>query len=317
MEKTDVALNIFGKPWSTALSLLSLIDKCGPNVGKIWPQFEPVGSKYDTLNPYLILKYLTEKGYNVSPSQPERWLELQPPSEDMLKSFESRSCIRYENAFEKSDAKYLMLIHNDVFFIKNLLEALLKNIGDAFIIGQLGQCWNCPASKESITSKIMNCPPCSPDAYQDFKPTIKQLRGLYAEAKTQGIFARPYDADNFNGEFEQNPWPLPECRVNEWACLINMDKIRNYCVPFGDAWPPGAYRLCAKNTLDIGVPFFRDLHQKNFRAKNFNIKPYLRHWVGTGKKTPIKYAQVEDNSKLLVEKYYPEFINWLKAEGKN
>ncbi|MDE5831627.1 MAG: hypothetical protein K2H64_01330, partial [Desulfovibrio sp.] len=160
MEKVDVAVNIFGKPWTAALTLLSLIDNSGERIAKLWTQFEPVGMKYDRLNPYLIIDYLREKGRDVVVSQPAKWVAREAVDEDFLKSAENRLALRYGAAFENSDAKYLLLIHNDILVFKDLIGAMLANIGDSFAIGQLGQCWNCPAAKASITEKIMKCPPC-------------------------------------------------------------------------------------------------------------------------------------------------------------
>lgn len=319
MEKVDVAVNILGKPWNTALSLLSLVDKSGDKIGKIWTQFEPVGIKYDTWNPYLIVHYLREKGFDCVAVQPDKWLAREAVGEKELESWDTRSRIRYETAFERTRAKYLLIIHNDIFVLKDLIGPMLANIGDAFSIGQVGQCWNCPASKPSVTKKVMNRAPCERERYWEFKPNADELRGLYAEARAQGIFARPYDAENFKGEFSERPWPLPECRINEWAWMINMEKARPLAVPYGDAWPQGAYRLCAGISLDIGSAFFRDLSARGLLARHMDLSPYMKHWVGTGKNTPMRYAKVEDNAKRLVEKHYPQFIAWAesKASGGN
>lgn len=312
MPGIDIAMNIFAKPWRTALSLLSLTDKCKAHIDTIWLQYEPVGSKYDTLNPYLIVRYLTEQGFTIQCSQPDRWLAREAATKEFLEDSERRSCIRYEHAFENSTAPFLFLVHNDVFILRDLLGALRDNIGQAFAIGKLGQCWNCPASHESITRKVLNRERCTPEAYLEFKPTAGQLNMLYKEAAAQNIFKRPYDEDNFKGEFSDKPWPLPECRINEWACLINMNLVKNLCIPHGSAWTPGAYRLCAGHNLDIGVAFFRDLHARGLVAKNFDIDPYMKHWVGTGKNTPIRHVKAEDNARRIIEKHYPKFMAWLK-----
>ena len=53
-ETVDVAVNIFAKPFQTALSLLSLLKHSGEHVGVIWLQFEPYGSRHDAISPYYI-----------------------------------------------------------------------------------------------------------------------------------------------------------------------------------------------------------------------------------------------------------------------
>lgn len=316
VEKVDVAINIFAKPFQTALAILSLLDKCGRHVGTLWLQYEPVGCKLDTLNPYAIVEYLVKKGIACQLSQPKRWLARKALTNDRLQSPEERSCIRYEHAFERSTRRLLFIMHNDIFVLRDLLGKMKENLGDAFALGQVGQCWNCPAANAGIMRDVLGQRPCTPDTYQEFRPTHEHLCRLYAEAHARGVFARPYDSDHFRGEFERQPWPLPECRVNEWACLINLHKVRPLSVPCGEAWPPGAYRPCGECNLDIGTPFFRDLHAKGLYARHFNLHTYIDHWVGTGNNTPARYAYSEDRAKSLLKKYYPDYTAWLAANGE-
>ena len=56
-EKIDVAINIFAKPYQTALSVLSLLKHSGRHVGNLWLQFEPYGSQHDIVNPYAVALY--------------------------------------------------------------------------------------------------------------------------------------------------------------------------------------------------------------------------------------------------------------------
>ena len=57
-EKIDVAMNIFAKPYQTALSVLSLLKHSGRHVGNVWLQFEPYGSQYDIVSPYTLVQHL-------------------------------------------------------------------------------------------------------------------------------------------------------------------------------------------------------------------------------------------------------------------
>ena len=312
----DVAVNIFAKPWQTALSLLSLHRQSGQHINTWWLQFEPVGSKFDQLSPYWIVPYLNkELNLNVRVHQPDEWQARTPADPEKLKSLDYRRQLRYGAAFEDSQSPFLFLVHNDVFIRRNLVKALLQNIGDAFAIGQLGQCWNCPASNREIAASV-GCDACAPATYCDFRPDFETLGKLYKEARTKGFPARPYDRDNFSEEFEQQPWPLPECRINEWACLINMDLARDVKIPEGDVWPPGAYRECSSHNLDVVTPFFRDMHAHGFRARHFNIKPYMDHWIGTGNKSRIRYTYSEDRAKSLLEKFFPDYMKWLRINAQ-
>lgn len=313
-EKVDVAINILGKPFQTALTILSLLARSGGHVGKLWLQFEPVGSKFDSISPYHICEYLkNELGCDIVLSQPGYWLDRDAIDLSKMDDEAYRMGIRFQNAFEHSQSRLLFLTHNDVYILKDILGALKNNMGDAFAIGQLGQCWNCPASNAELMREVMDSPPCGPARYLDVRPSQAQLLELYRLARKRGIFARPYEVEGFLGEFEKQPWPLPECRVNEWACLLDLQKTRPHCMPYGDAYPPGAHRLCAGHNLDIACPWFRDMHAKGMEARHFDIKNYMKHWVGTGNKSPGRYAIAEDNALRILRKFFPEFLKWLEG----
>ncbi len=314
-EKVDVAINVFAKPMQLSLSILSLLQHSGASIGKIWLQYEPMGSKFDSISPYCIAKYLQEVlEFPVEIFQPEIWLARGIPDADMLADTNSRLAIRYQYAFENSQSRLLFLTHNDVFILQDIIRPLAEGIGDCFAIGSLGQCWNCPAANADIMADVMGAPPCTPDTYENARPDHGQLLALYQKAAEKGVFARAYDADGFGGEFSRQPWPLPECRINEWAFMLNLEKTRPHSAPFGPALPPGAFGRCASENLDIGVPWFRAMHDLGMRAKNFPIDKYLRHWVGTGNKSAIRYAIGEDNALRLLTRHYPEYIAWLEKD---
>lgn len=315
MEKIDVAVNIFAKPFRTSLALLSLLRQSGQHIGKLWLQFEPAGIAYDPFPAYCIQEYISEKGLcETVITQPELWLAREAVTLDDFDDPAKKSAIRYQNAFENSSARLLFIMHNDIYVLKDILGAMAGQIGDAFAIGQLGQCWNCPAANAELADHAMGCKPCTPDAYSAFKPDYGQLCELYSESRKRGIFARPYDQDGFTEEFRKQPWPLPECRINEWACLLNLALTKPLCAPQGESFPPGAYRKCGEFNLDIGVAWFRDMHAHGLEAKNFDISPYIKHWQGTGNNTPMRYAKGEDNALRILRKHFPDYVSWLEQK---
>lgn len=309
--KIDVAVNVFAKPFRSSLAILSLLRQCSARIGALWLQFEPVGIKYDQIPAYCIYEYITEnKLADCRAYQPETWLARERTDTGLLADSRRRLDLRYQNAFEKSNARLLFLMHNDVFILKDVLGAMEAQMGDAFAIGQLGQCWNCPAANPNLMRDVMNSRPCSPATYLDSRPSHAQLCDLYAKAHEKGIFARPYAVGN--EEFARQPWPLPECRINEWACLLNLEKARPLCIPAGPAWPPGAYRGCGEFNLDIGVAWFRDMHAKGLTARNFDLSPYLIHWGGTGNNTPLRYAKGEDKALRILRRHFAPYVEWLE-----
>lgn len=315
----DVAVNIFAKPFQTALSLLSLLERCGQHIDTVWLQFEPVGSKHDPITSYHIADYLREQlgDGRVRVSQPDYWLDLNAPDMSRLDDPAYRTGIRYQYAFEHSSSDKLFLMHNDVFVLKDLLGAMLEQMGEAFAIGQLGQCWNCPASNAQLMRDVAGRAPCTPQTYDQWRPEFATLQELYTQARARDIFARPYDRA-FMGEFDVQPWPLPECRINEWACLLNLRATRQHCWPCGPCLPPGAYRECGPVCLDIGVTWFRQMHARGMHARHFDLTGYMKHWVGTGKNTPRRYALAEDNALGILRKHYSQWLLWLKEHtGKD
>ncbi|MBD5641864.1 MAG: hypothetical protein HDQ91_05555 [Desulfovibrio sp.] len=312
----DVAVNIFGKPFQTSLSLLSLLDRSRQHLNKIWLNFEPFGSKFDKLQPYVIHDYLRERcDIPCEASQPDFWLARDTPDQERMADPAYRSAIRYQYAWERSSAPWLFIMHNDVYFIRDLLGAMLGQIGDAAAIAEIGQCWNCPAANAGLAGSICASAPCQRQHYQEFSCTATQLRNLYREAQKSEKFSRPYDAGCIEADFSEQPWPLPECRPNEWACLINLAKTRPITVPNGDVYPYGAFKMCGNAHLDIGVAWFRGIHRHGMACKHINVRDYLKHWVGTGKKSATRYAQAEDNALAILKKRFPDYIEWLEKKA--
>ena len=316
-DNIDVAMNIFAKPYQTALSVLSLLKHSGEHVGNVWLQFEPYGSQHDIVSPYAIAQYLTGMiGDRCRVFQPDYWLDLNAADPARLDDAAYRYGIRYQYAFEHSMSRRLFLMHNDVLVLQDVLGFMLEQMGEAVAVGHLGQCWNCPAHVGELTREVMGRGPCGAEQYMEFRPDYGQLQQLYVLAQQKGIFARPYDR-GFAGIFDQQPWPLPECRINEWACLLDLEASRPVCVPNGPVLPPGAYRQCGPVCLDIGVEWFRGMHARGRFARHVDLSRHLKHWVGTGKVTPRRYALAEENALKILLMHFPDYCDWLRGTINN
>lgn len=312
-DKADVAVNIFAKPFQTSLAVLSLLDVSRSRINKIWLNYEPFGSQFDSVEPYIIYEYLQEiQAVPCNASQPEYWLARNVPDPNKMGDPQYRYGIRYQYAWENSNAPFLFVMHNDVYFFRDLLSPMLERIGNAAAIGEIGQCWNCPASKADLVQSVCGTPACSRDNYAKFRITYNQLDKLYEQAQANSVFVRSYNKNGFNKDFQEHPWPLPECRPNEWACLINLNKTRPLTQPLGPVPPYGAFGACGDMHLDIATPWFRGIHQHGLYCKHINVKDYLKHWVGTGKKSRLRYGQAENNALDILGKRFPDYIEWLK-----
>lgn len=303
----------------------------GTRLGVIHLQYEPFGSRYDRLDPMLLSRYVSEElGRPCALFQPDHWLDLKAPDPARLNDRAYRLGIRYQAAFENSGARHLLLLHNDVFIFRDVLGALLdaaqreeREQGRApFAAGRIGQCWNCPAGNAALMRDLFDLPACAPEHFEEYRPLFAgpdgpaRLQELYGEARKRGMFTRPYDAS-----FSVCSWPLPECRVNEWACLIDLAQTRPLTVPLGGALPPGAFSPCGDRaregevTLDTGVAWFRSMYAHGLRAAHLPVESCMKHWGGTGRNTERAYRLAEDNARMLLERHFPAFIRWLAGQG--
>jgi hypothetical protein len=233
----DVAINVYGKPFQTAIALLSLVRHSGQHIGKIYFIEE---AKQPARIDFSFIRDLMQDRIEVY--RPKYWLWCNQTERDRLGDAGYRRSLRYQYAWEASGADYLFLTHNDVLYEGDIIGDFLSHIGDNVAIGEIGQCWNCPASSAGL---------CGGDRYLDFRPSTTELEELYA--------AHPSDRvgwEKFRDDME--PWPLPECRLNEWAALIDLKKVKTETMPIGDAFPFGAM------TLDIGTKWFRQMSVKGF-----------------------------------------------------
>jgi hypothetical protein len=310
MPTVDVSINIFAKPFQTALALLSLLKYSAKHIDCLYLQFEPLGSRYDADPPYSIVRYLQAKGYKVIVFQPELWLATDVTDETRLQDEAYRFSLRYQYAFEHTDKKFLFILHNDELFKRDIIGDMLEHIDGAFAIGQLGQCWNCPLrNAELVQAAGLGSLACTPERYQEYKPDAKALRILYVEAQKRNIWARPYLA-GLDAHYSVSGWPLPECRVNEWGCLVDVEQTKPLTFPQGDILPFGAYEACTEVTLDIAVHWFRDLCRKGFFARHFDLSRYINHFLGHNRMSKAAHLAAELAAESLLIKTFPDFIHW-------
>jgi hypothetical protein len=307
----DVAINIFAKPYQTALSVLSLLRFCDRHIGKFYLQFEPSGSRYDHVPPYAVAAYLGDRAVVY---QPEIWIECDAVRPERLDDPAYRLALRYESAFEHTRERYLFIMHNDVLIKRDVIGAMLERMDGHIAVGSIGQCWNCPAARADVVRAAgLGERACAPDRYLEFRPDYAGLNRLYAVAREQGMRVRPY-WEGWEAKYRDAAWPLPECRVNEWGCLVDVETARPHVRPQGPILPFGAYEDCGSVSLDIDVAWFRDLHRLGFTARHLNLDPCLRHWVGSHRMTRGLHMQAETTARNLLEKNFSGFVAWCRTE---
>lgn len=293
--KIDVAINVYGKPYQTAVTLFSLLKYSGDYIDKIYfiqENQHPYGvneNDFDFIKEILrgkIIYYMPKFYLGIFPT-----LKIFHP---LLVFKYFRHSIRYQYAWEHTDKKYLFITHNDVLYTDDIITFFHEKISGNIGIGEIGQCWNCSASYADV---------CCSENYRSYRPTYSEFMEL---TKCFPPKRRVFEKIKHS----ERVWPLPECRLNEWVCMINMDLAKPVTVPLGRATPFGLMRH------DIGTKWFNDIHQIGFLAKNIELSGYAQHdWAnlggGGGNFTLVdqdKYLDAEQVAKSFLEREYPDTL---------
>jgi hypothetical protein len=297
-KKIDVILSVCGKPFQTALALLTLERECGHHIDKIYFIEENTKSQdIDTGCHGWVLNELKDKIVHYVPKQ---WNYCFPLETEKLDDEDYRHSVRYQYGWEMTDKDHALIIHNDVYFHGDVVGAMLDNMGDNICIGHVGQCWYCPAA---FAGK------CDSNKHMEYRPDFDELNKLYkTTTPPEGYQIRAYYMPTWNPRFMKQPWPLPECRVNEWCALIDMKKARKLTVPHGRVTPFGAILGVGKQIQDVSCEWFREMHMRGHLCENFDIYKYMHHDVPpTGQVTLITKDKYKDKELEALEKLQTEF----------
>ncbi|WP_027723284.1 hypothetical protein [Maridesulfovibrio zosterae] len=309
--KIDVVINVFGKVYQTALSLLTLTEQCGQHISKIYFQEEPLTAEYERKNHTKTLEYFSDI---VEHFTPRYWNGIDPTDlERAAVDYAYLLSIRYQYGWEKTESKYLLTIHNDIDVRADIVGNLLTAIGDHTGVGEIGQCWWCPAFQNGL---------CDSERYTEFKPSYQYLMKIYNKGMNY-TQRRAYNL-GLSEQFQKNAWPLPECRLNEWCALIDMDKARKstlpngYAAPFGARLPSGA--CIGENwdrpvCLDVGVQWFRDMLHMGHTFGHYDVNNDIVH----DKRGSVKldsaeaYVKAEMIAFNKIKERFPEFFKFMQS----
>ncbi|MBE2290315.1 MAG: hypothetical protein IAE95_12225 [Chitinophagaceae bacterium] len=255
---TDVVINVYGKPYNTAVTLYSLLKESGQWIDKIYfieERKQPHDAEFDFIKEAFANKLVCYT--------PKLWLWVRPFRNRWVFEWQAfRKSVRYQWGWEQTNKDFLFITHNDVLYRKDLVGEMLSSAGDNIGIGPVGQCWNCSAHFAGL---------CTPDTYTNYRPNYTDLKALMKQ--------HPGSREKDYGDVptKDRPWPLPECRLNEWTALINMKVARSVTMPAGNAVPFGAFF-----GLDIGTRWFNDVLNMGYSVKNFDITGRADHaWAGS------------------------------------
>jgi hypothetical protein len=262
--KVDVAINVYGKPYQTLAALKTLMMHCSRHIDNIYfilEKEQPYGHTRQDFN------FIINSFNNITLFVPEYFLFISATDRERYRDTDYRYSLRYQYAWENTDKRYLYITHNDVIYKGDIIGEMLKTLHeyrDEYAgTGQVGACWACPAF---FAEK------CDGDRYLNYNPSYEEVLEVIEKYPPKRAFMEKPFSDYIDAK---QPMPLPECRLNEWACLIDLEKIRNEVVPFGTTDPLGTYI-----GLDLGIAFFRGLTLRGYKFKNFDIYQYCKHGWG-------------------------------------
>jgi hypothetical protein len=245
--KVDVAVAVHGKPWQTASTLFSLIEHSGRHIDKIWFHEEPKHVNDDSVD--FLLPWFSDRLVHFKPPLFLGYEKLTPQVMRKVRNDpDYRRSIRYQIPFEDTDKQFLFLCHNDTFFTGDVVGEMLQRLTNSPYagVGMIGQCWNCPANMAGV---------CDGARHESFNPSYAEAIALIKRYPTTRT--RPSHISLWKKVI------LPECRLNEFACMLDLSKCRPLVIPKGDVAPPGLF------AEDTGTKFFQDMRRLGQRFLHY------------------------------------------------
>lgn len=269
--KTDVIVSVYGKPNQTLCTLKSLYKHSGQWIDKLY-FLEEAQHPFDDE-----VSWIMDYFENVVHYKPKR--HYNPYA--MKSKYVPHSNIRHQYGIESSDKQWVFICHNDVLFLDDIIGNMLleiekwdKSQGHLIGVGEIGQCWNCPAKAKGF---------CSGETFYEWWPTYQEVLDL-------GL---PHIRTRVDNVHKENPKPLPECRLNEWACLID----REVCIKEGSPY-------FGDFDDDSGTAWFRSMHLKGYKFKDYRKDFHHAYWANMGGFQVQQKEDIYKESEQKAAEYY-------------
>jgi hypothetical protein len=276
MKKVDVVINVFGKPWQTICTLKSLLKHSGEHIDKIFIIKEKEQPYNENIN--FIFNFFK----NLIVFEPS---EYNFTLYSVNKTDENeRFKVRYQYGIEKSDKDFVFITHNDVLYEGDIIGDMLDQVDDCVGIGPIGQCWNCPANSQNL---------CNGEKFNEWNPSYNDIKKLKL----------PHVRTTLSMIDKKNPKPLPECRLNEWSCLLNRKMIISESIK--DVETP----LFGEYGIDLGTEWFKNMFLKGYKFKNYSKNFEHSYWseLSSGHQSLLDKEMYDDSEKNAKEYYNKNF----------
>ncbi|MFT4031505.1 MAG: hypothetical protein QM669_03740 [Siphonobacter sp.] len=274
----DIVVNAYGKPLMTAVAISSLLKHSGTWINKIYlieEKKQPYPSDFIFITNHFKGKIIH---YN-----PRFYFGLRQARRSLLWYKPYRFSIRYQYAFEKSKSPYLFVMHNDMLFHGDILGEYLTHIKEKSYagVGPIGMCWNCSAFYAKR---------CTPERYEHFRPSIDEFNELNQtyNPPRKSVYHVYQDMNN-------DPWPLPECRLNEWSALIDLKQTSAH------HYPKSKGVMFGQMHLDIATQWFHELNRKGLKFKHVELGSLATH-VWTGLEGEVNSGFSTQNDQILYKR---------------
>lgn len=258
--QVEAAIPVFARPWQSLLTGYSLLASSPGLVSRVWWEFRgdgPFGDSAAWVAGVLRLAFPSVKFvvWNASHSHPA----VNYPAAALDRDY--RLGFPFQRAWEGCGDAPLLLLHNDVEVLPLALDGALSRLlgsGPSVAgVGKVGMCHACPAHNRGCSGG---------QSYESFQPNAAELRHLIETAPPRRLLAAEVDEDT--------PWPIGECRLNEWFALVWPGRVRRWVFPVGTI--PIVGERCGR--LDGGVRWFGGLARRGYRFL-YHQAPIV-HWAG-------------------------------------
>ena len=261
MNKVDVCVIYYGKPYQTIISILTLLKFSRQHINKIYITVEKK-QPYDKFGDvYKVIKAI-KPIIEIDVYYPKTFYELGFLDYDRTKrDSDYRYQIPYQYALENATEDFLFIMHNDMVFHKDMIGDMLPDFADPQMTGtgSIGQCWSCPGFSARL---------CHGSKFQEYVPTQAEAIALHKEYNT------PRKEKDIEVLETGRVHPMPECRLNEYACMIRLSTYRSTTLPKGN-------NVCFGGnwgfTADLGTGWFHQMVNQGFKFKHFVLEDYAIH----------------------------------------
>ncbi|MEI7584737.1 hypothetical protein [Runella sp.] len=301
-KKVDVSIAFYGKPYQAIVTIKTLMKYSGQHIDKIYLSRERLQPHNDYAGIFKIIDYFrNDPVVKLVIQYPHYFLGLGVKDYERAKNdTRFRQSIMYQYPLEMTDKKYLVVMHNDMLFYGNMIGEMLKTFENGpknlAGVGSIGQCWSCPAGPDWGNK-------CHSKMFEQYVPTTEEAIALAEKHATPRREIQLKVLRNGRTHI------LPECRLNEYCAMIDVEKYQKETLPKGDIGCYGG----GWNGVDTATVWSHDMYKRGYTFRHLTLEDYTRHaafdTTGSGTKANSSsdiYWNAEKNAeKYIVDNFGP------------